>query len=389
MPATATIKTRSIQGESLTAVTDRLVNLAMKEGVIDKSDGSYQVLQNTGSDMNVKVGSGSAFDRAVVEGDVAGQANFVCEHQNATVTLAIASADPTNPRIDIVILRVYDDTFDSSGNEYSDIEVITGTPAASPTAPATPNSALLLATVEVAASVSAITNSDINDQRYEAPTRGQLVETVSFSASGSFAKGDYPWLERVKARVWGGGGGGGGATLTGAGSISGGGGGGGGAYAEGFIHESDLSSSETVTVGAGGSGGTAANGSDGGTSSFGSHAVADSGKGGITVIATHPHGTRGGSGGDIASCTGDIKLSGSNGGHIWSTSVARVFTGSGGASGVGGGGGLGTITSSGLTGSNGDVPGGGGAGAGNAESQGTNKAGGDGGAGLVVLELYA
>ena len=82
---TATLKTRGIQGEALSAATDRLVNtLLLVEGVVDKAGDSFEVLQNTGSDMNVKVGSGTAFDRAVGEGDLACQGVFIPEHRDAT-----------------------------------------------------------------------------------------------------------------------------------------------------------------------------------------------------------------------------------------------------------------------------------------------------------------
>ncbi len=168
MAATATLLTRDIQGESLSGATDRLINqILLVEGVVGKASNSFQVLQNLGTDMNVKIGSGTAFDRAVVAGDLAGQGTFIPEHQNATQVLAVAASDPTNDRIDRVILKVYDDTFDSSGNDYADIEVITGTPDASPVAPALPSTAISLATILVQNAVTQIVNGDITDLRTE------------------------------------------------------------------------------------------------------------------------------------------------------------------------------------------------------------------------------
>lgn len=173
MPATATIKTRSIQAESLAAVHDRLVNtVLLLEGVVAKTANSFKVAQDTGSNMQVKVGSATAYDRAVVQGDVAGQGVYIVEHQNATQTLVIAASHPTLPRIDIVVLRVYDTAFDASGNSYADLEVITGTAAASPTAPAVPATAIKLADVAVAAAATAITNANITDTRADAKTNG-------------------------------------------------------------------------------------------------------------------------------------------------------------------------------------------------------------------------
>ncbi len=168
MAATATLLTRDIQGESLSAATDRLVNaILFVEGVVDVAGNSFEVLQNLGTDMNVKIGSGTAFDRAVVAGDLVGQGTFIPEHQNVSQVLAVAASDPTNDRIDLVILKVYDDTFDSSGNDFADIEVITGTPDAAPVPPALPSTAISLAEILVQNAVTQIVNGDITDKRIE------------------------------------------------------------------------------------------------------------------------------------------------------------------------------------------------------------------------------
>lgn len=58
-------------------------------------------------------------------------------------------ADATNPRVDIVVLRVYDDDEDSSGLRQAVTEYIAGVPAASPVAPATPPGAVRLASAAV------------------------------------------------------------------------------------------------------------------------------------------------------------------------------------------------------------------------------------------------
>ncbi len=186
MAATATLLTRDIQGESLSAATDRLVNqILFLEGVVDKAGGSFEVKQNTGTDMNVKIGSLTTFDRAVVAGDLAGQGKFITEHQNSSQVLAVAASDPTNDRIDIVILRVYDDTFDSSGDDFADIEVITGTPDASPVAPALPSTAVLLAEILVQDTVTQIVNGDITDLRVEYRLRDVLQLTPDAEVRGS------------------------------------------------------------------------------------------------------------------------------------------------------------------------------------------------------------
>lgn len=179
MAATATLLTRDIQGESLSGATDRLINsLLLVEGVVDKAGNSFQVLQNLGTDMNIKIGSGTLFDQAVIQGDSAGQGVFITEHQNVTQVLAIAASDPTNNRIDIAILRIYDDTFDSSGFDYADLEVVTGTPDASPVPPAVPAGSFVLAEILVVAADTQIVNGDITDKRNEY----QLAASLQSSA---------------------------------------------------------------------------------------------------------------------------------------------------------------------------------------------------------------
>lgn len=103
--------------------------------------------------------------------------------------------------------------------------------------------------------------------------------------------------------IGGGGGGGGGRTDAVGTDRVGGGGGGGGARTVFMWRASDMSSSETVTVGAGGTGGTtsgsvAGNGGDGGfggSSSIGGRVVARGGRGGLGGISTF---SRGGASGD-------------------------------------------------------------------------------------------
>lgn len=110
----------------------------------------------------------------------------------------------------------------------------------------------------------------------------RFVETVYFTSNGTFAKADYPWLRGVRVRVQGAGGGAGGCPASSVGESASAAPGGGGGYAESFISDiAGLSSSETVTVGAGGAGGVGANvGSDGGSASFGTAVVATGGDGG-------------------------------------------------------------------------------------------------------------
>ena len=49
-------------------------------------------------------------------------------------TLTLAAADNSNPRIDLIVARVYDN---GDSTSYCDVEVVTGTPATPPTTPST------------------------------------------------------------------------------------------------------------------------------------------------------------------------------------------------------------------------------------------------------------
>jgi len=337
--------------------------------------------------MQVKVGSGVVGDLAAVEGDAgAGQGLYLVRHYNATQTLVVPAADGSNARIDRVILRIYDDESDSSGNSYADLEIVEGTPAGTPSAPDIPDSAISLATIEVGAGVSAITDADITSTRTELVTRGQHVETVTYTANGTFKKADYPWLRSIRVRVQGGGGGGGGAEATGGATMSAGGGGGGGGYAEKLLDVDDLVASETVTVGGGGAGGSATPtaGGTGSTTSFGTHVHAGGGGGGGAGTAeTSPliGGTPGGGG----TPSGDINVPGNPGG--WGLNVGLARGGFGGGSHLAGG--VQCATSSSRPGTAGNDYGGGGSGGQNHTSQATGQVGGAGGDGVVIVDLYA
>ena len=80
----------------------------------------------TGTALEVSAGTGLAVDVEAGEAMVRGHYYT----SDATVALALATADPTNPRIDTVVLRL-----DPTANSIV-LAVKTGTPAGSPVAPA-------------------------------------------------------------------------------------------------------------------------------------------------------------------------------------------------------------------------------------------------------------
>lgn len=85
-------------------------------------------------------------------------------YNDGTVNLAIAAADPTNPRIDLICASIQDAEYAGSNNQPV-LQVVTGSPAASPSVPSAPASSVVLAQVTVAAGATSITTGNITDKR--------------------------------------------------------------------------------------------------------------------------------------------------------------------------------------------------------------------------------
>ena len=220
---------------------------------------------------------------------------------------------------------------------------------------------------------------------------GVYTDTQYFTSSGSYVK--PAGLKFVIVEGVGGGGGSGGIPSTTASQATYAAGGGGGGYFYKKILASDLSASETVTVGAGGAGGAAGVnvGSDGTTTSFGAFCSATGGAGGSTFSAatvTDPQFPLVGAGG--TGTGGDLNITGSAGGAgQMSGANGRGVCGSGGASQLGGSR-IGDSQQSDTGGKSalvGLLYGGGASAPGNGKSQ-SARAGGAGGAGIVIVNEY-
>jgi len=190
-----------------------------------------------------------------------------------------------------------------------------------------------------------------------------------FTTSGTYTK--PAGIKKIRVIVTGGGGGGGpcpSGYVNGAGQ-----GGGAGGTAIKTIDATSITT-ETVTVGAGGSAE-----SGGSTSSFGSHWSGSGGGGGANAdsIANPP------GGGGAGASGGDLNLSGNPGGGGSKGTVPNSRTGGFGGSSYLGRGGFGSCGNSG----GGGLYGGGGGGASTNQPP-TNRGGGAGGSGIVVVEEY-
>jgi len=246
----------------------------------------------------------------------------------------------------------------------------------------------------VAAAIAALLPSQTGNADKALITNGTALLWGSAIGS-SFTKyettGSFTFTKPANASAfivlcWGGGGSGGRQNTQG------GGGGAGAACSIGFLKASEIGSTETITVGAGGAArSSTGNGATGSNSSFGSHVVGYGGLGGPSsgsaALGSRAWGTSGyGSGGEAL----DIFSGGSGGAPDGdNTGGNAVFGGGGGGGTDDTGGGSGASTSvfggnggaGGNTGSAGSQPGGGGGGA----EDGNSGAGGDGAVWVIAL----
>ena len=139
-------------------------------GIIQPQD--FTIAQNGSPNMTVNVGAGRIWtpgtSLATVNpggGAYYPQGLYYSEN-DATVNLAIAASNPTNPRIDTVIVQIQDAAYAGATNSAS-LAVLTGTPTAGATlanllgAAAVPASSTVVGYVLVPANASSIVTADI------------------------------------------------------------------------------------------------------------------------------------------------------------------------------------------------------------------------------------
>lgn len=96
-------------------------------------------------------------------------------------TLTVQTADPSNPRIDIVVANVVDN---GNNTSFGQVQIITGTPAPSPTVPSAPANSITLAQITVTAGASAITSGMISDTRPFTTTTGGVLRAPVGTVTG-------------------------------------------------------------------------------------------------------------------------------------------------------------------------------------------------------------
>lgn len=171
-------------------------------GGVHPSLGQQLVVTQTGSpSMGVIVDTGVASIPGTESGT---QGNYLVTN-DAQVTLSIAASSPTLPRIDIVVFNVRDAFYSGASND-SQLQVIIGTPASSPVAPAAPVNSIILAEVAVAANATSITNANITDTRFYLAGVGGVINArneASRPASAEINVGQHVWtMDNNKLWIW-------------------------------------------------------------------------------------------------------------------------------------------------------------------------------------------
>lgn len=157
-----------------TAQLDRLVlNGFLKTSGITSS-GAFNVRQEIPSTMNVIVSAGKAYINGA---DTANQGWYHI-FNDGDVALNIPGSNATNPRIDLVYIKIYDQAFFGTENVAA-IEIKTGIPDPSPVVPTVTGTYLPLARIAVAAGATTITNANITQLAPVAVFKDALTDQLA------------------------------------------------------------------------------------------------------------------------------------------------------------------------------------------------------------------
>lgn len=173
-----------LQNGSHPAENDRLSVQALyaTTGIIGSS--SLAVTPNSPVGMSVRVATGWC----AIVGTTQSNMGTYTVYNDATDTLTVTTADPTNPRIDRVVVTVRDAYYSGAFNDVI-FQIVAGTPAGSPVAPAIPANSISLATIAVAAAATQINAGDITDTRTEVTTNLPVGDITSVTAGTGLSGG--------------------------------------------------------------------------------------------------------------------------------------------------------------------------------------------------------
>lgn len=168
-----------LQNGTHPADNDRLTVTNSLYGAGGMADyGAMKVAQSGTPGMSVQIAAG----HAIIPGTQVSNQGYYIAYNDAAATVAIATADPSLPRIDRICV-VVQDSFYSGANNQVIFQAVTGTPASSPVAPAAPNNALSLALVAVAAGTTSIVDANITDVRVQAKFKESVFKSQATAAN--------------------------------------------------------------------------------------------------------------------------------------------------------------------------------------------------------------
>ena len=173
-----------LQNGSHPAENDRLTTQALwaTTGII--ASASLAITANSPAAMNVYVADGWA---AIVGTTQADMGTYVA-YNDASVLLTITTANPTNPRIDLICMTVNDSYYSGVADNVV-FQVVAGTPSATPVAPSLPANSISLATVYVGAGALSITSGNITDTRVSVTTNLPIGDITGVTAGTGLTGG--------------------------------------------------------------------------------------------------------------------------------------------------------------------------------------------------------
>jgi hypothetical protein len=173
-------------------------SLVTRGGVNGSLGFQLQTTQTGSPSMAVIVRSGAC----LIPGTEGFRQGVYAAMNDGDLTVSIAAAHATLPRIDSIIFKVEDQVY-SGVNNTSSIVAVTGVAASSPVAPTLPNNALELSRVSVAANATTITNANVIDRRPWLTAAGGCIVCTSTTKPSFVPAGQMIYeTDTGNFRIW-------------------------------------------------------------------------------------------------------------------------------------------------------------------------------------------
>lgn len=152
-------------------------------GIVRHSDTALQVSVDGSDVVTVKAGS------VVIPGTAVTGTGVWRTGIGSDRTASLAARDATNARIDLVVFRQLDtDVVGSHGAYTARLEIITGTPSATPAVPSLPTMAIELGRINVPASGGGTATADLTKRQFTAAIGGTIAVPTAAQLPAAAAK---------------------------------------------------------------------------------------------------------------------------------------------------------------------------------------------------------